>query len=265
MIKIILLLLCIFLLNCSLFERSEMATTAVSEPPKKEEPKRVTRKSLEDDSMLGEASGSLWVSRGQSSFLFANNNQRLLGDLLNVKIDGYPKEQVQTKVNVIAKLLAQILNDQQQDIKVKQNELLKQQQEQLQPVDPKKQGAVPVRSPASVVLEAEGGPSDAELLAQKIEQEKQLRLITAEQEEIQNLQKAKEFPIRSVPTRITDIMKDGSYKVRGEQPFMIGKREYKLVVAGLVKPEDFDEKGISAETLLDPAFDIMSEKKSEDL
>lgn len=273
MIKIILLLLSLFIINCSLLERRDLTEAAVAAPPKADDPKRVTRRSLEDESMLGEASGSLWVNRGQASYLFANNNQRLLGDLLNIKIDGYPKEQVQTKVNVIAKLLAQILNDQRQDIKLKQDELQKQEKNINTPVIPKDE-KTKVRAPAQFTAGANGSSAEendesalgeSEIKAQRAEHEKKLRLITDEQEEIQNLQKAKEFPIRSVPTRITDVLKDGSYKVRGEHPFMIGKREYKLVVGGLVKPEDFDEKGISAEALLDPSFDIMSEKKGTDL
>ena len=50
-----------------------------------------------------------------------------------------------------------------------------------------------------------------------------------------------------------------------EKAFMIGKREYKLEIAGLVKSEDFDEKGVSAEVLMEPTFEVNSEKKSEAL
>ena len=42
---------------------------------------------------------------------------------------------------------------------------------------------------------------------------------------------------------------------------MIGKREYKVIVTGLVRPEDFNDAGISAEKILDPQFDIVSSKK----
>lgn len=264
------LLLSLFLVNCSLFERQEMSTTAITEPPKADEPKRMTKKNLEDDSMLGEGSGSLWVSRGQSSFLFANNNQRLLGDLLNVNIDGYPKEQIQMKVSTIAKLLAQILNDQSQEIRAKQDELKKFEKKPEPIFDPKSQKGVQNRAPAAVAsideeIPEDNRPTDAQIAEQKSQQAKALRTISDEQEEVQALQKAKDFPIRSVPTRITDILKDGSYRVRGTKPFMIGKREYQLVVAGMVKPDDFDDKGVSAESLMDPTFDIISEKKTEEL
>lgn len=68
-----------------------------------------------------------------------------------------------------------------------------------------------------------------------------------------------------MPTRIVEIQKDGDYRVRGEQPFMIGKREYKLLVMGTVRSEDYNEQGVSAEVLVDPVFDIISEKKTEAL
>jgi flagellar L-ring protein precursor FlgH len=45
------------------------------------------------------------------------------------------------------------------------------------------------------------------------------------------------------------------------QPFMIGKREYKVIVTGVVRPEDFDDAGIEAGKLLDPQFDIVSSRK----
>ena len=67
--------------------------------------------------------------------------------------------------------------------------------------------------------------------------------------------------MKTVPSRIKEILKDGSYMVSGEQPFMIGKREYKLVVKGIVRQEDFDDQGISAETLLDPKFDIVTNRR----
>ena len=66
-----------------------------------------------------------------------------------------------------------------------------------------------------------------------------------------------------VPTRIVEILKDGSYRVQGDQPFMIGKREYKLVVTGIIRQEDFDDQGVSAEILLDPKFDIVTAKERQ--
>jgi flagellar L-ring protein FlgH len=249
----------------NLFRRHDEVVAPVAQEKKAEpEKSRTTRRSLEDESMLYEQSGSLWVSRGQSSFLFANNNQRLLGDLLEVRLEGYPKEQIQTKVNVIAKLLSEILNEQKQEIKVKQEELKKQMTPENQEL--REQERVESRGLASLFgtpeEEAEAGPDPAMVLKQ---QEKELKKIGDEEDEIKGLSKSKEFPIRSVPTRIVEIQKDGNYRVRGEQPFMIGKREYKLLVMGTVRAEEYNEKGMSAESLLDPVFDVISEKKGEAL
>ncbi len=66
-----------------------------------------------------------------------------------------------------------------------------------------------------------------------------------------------------VPTRIIERTADGNYRVKGQQPFMIGKREYKVIVTGLIRPEDFNEDGVSSSKLLDPQFDVVSIRKKE--
>ena len=70
--------------------------------------RKMTRKTMAEESELGEDSGSLWISRGQGSYLFAQNTNRLIGDLVNVNIDGHPKKQIETKVKVIDELLEKI-------------------------------------------------------------------------------------------------------------------------------------------------------------
>jgi flagellar basal body L-ring protein FlgH len=272
--SLLLLLLSFSCVNCStlsgLFSRRSgpKIEPTVETPPPAQAEKRTTRKSIEEESMLGEGTGSLWSGRGQASYLFVNNNQRLLGDLLNVNVDGYPKEQIQMKVNTIAKLLAQILNDQKQEIKLKEEEIQKKNAPPPVPAPaaPAAPGApadVKQRGLASVASTAAKAPEAPPAMSP--ENEKQLRKIEEESQEIADMSKAKEFPIRSVPTRVMDVQKDGTYRVAGERAFMIGKREYKLKIAGYVKAEDFDDKGISAEVLMEPTFDITSDKKVEDL
>jgi flagellar L-ring protein precursor FlgH len=46
---------------------------------------------------------------------------------------------------------------------------------------------------------------------------------------------------------------------------MIGKREYKVIVTGIVRQEDFDDSGIDASKLLDPQFDIVSSRRGASL
>lgn len=69
--------------------------------------RRMTQAKLESENKINDEAGSLWVDEGQGSYLFAQNNQRLVGDIVNVKIDGTAKRQLDTKVNVIKKLIDQ--------------------------------------------------------------------------------------------------------------------------------------------------------------
>ncbi len=58
-------------------------------------------------------------------------------------------------------------------------------------------------------------------------------------------------------------MVDGNYRVRVVQPFMIGQREYKVIVTGIVRAEDFNESGVAASQLIDASYDNVSSKNSE--
>jgi flagellar L-ring protein FlgH len=69
--------------------------------------------------------------------------------------------------------------------------------------------------------------------------------------------------VNEVPTRVVERLVDGNYRVRGAQPFMIGSREYKVIVSGVIRSEDFNENGISSTQLLDSSFDIVSSRGSE--
>lgn len=75
----------------------------------------------------------------------------------------------------------------------------------------------------------------------------------------------KEEPLQldAVPTRLIEKTADGNYRVKGQQPFMIGKREYKLIVTGLIKPDDFSDEGVNSSKLLDPQYDVVSIRKKE--
>jgi flagellar L-ring protein precursor FlgH len=68
--------------------------------------------------------------------------------------------------------------------------------------------------------------------------------------------------IQQVSTKVVERMADGNFRVRGAQPFMIGKREYKVIAAGMVRPEDFNDEGISSAKLLDPQFDVVSIRRN---
>ncbi len=76
-------------------------------------------------------------------------------------------------------------------------------------------------------------------------------------------EKEEPLEIGAVPTRIVERLADGNYRIKGAQPFMIGKREYKVLVTGLIRPEDFNDEGISSNKILDPQYDVVSIRRSQ--
>lgn len=188
--------------------------------------KRMTRSRMEDESDLGAQAGSMWVMEGQGSYLFAQNKARREGDVLNVKLDGPSLKQVETKVGVIKKLLKQL-----EDQKAA---------EMGGGLAAAGEGAD--RAPASATA-ATAAP------AAKPEEKKD-----DSKEELANIQQ--------ITTKIVERLPDGNFRVRGAQPFMIGKREYKVIASGLVRPEDFNDEGVSSTKLIDPQFDVVSIRRN---
>lgn len=188
--------------------------------------KRMTRNRMEEESDLGSNAGSAWVMEGQGAYLFAQNKMRKEGDLLSVKLDGPAMKQVETKVSVIKKLLKQL---EEQQLQQQQQELKNSLAENADPA-----GRAPASEPAKKVA------------AEKPEEKEEGGL----------------GEVQSIPTRLIEKLADGNYRVKGQQPFMIGKREYKVIVTGLIRPEDFNDQGISSDKLLDPQYDVVSIRKN---
>jgi flagellar L-ring protein precursor FlgH len=76
-------------------------------------------------------------------------------------------------------------------------------------------------------------------------------------------EKEEPMEIGDVPTRIVERLPDGNYRIKGAQPFMIGKREYKVIVTGLIRAEDFNDQGVSSNKILDPQFDVVSIRRNQ--
>lgn len=186
--------------------------------------KRTTRASLEGESLLGDDVGSLWVMEGQGAYLFSQNIVRMIGDPLGVKIEGESKEQLESKVKIISDLLNRLAERR----KMEERRLAAAQTEGAKPADEEKN--------------KKEEPTKTE----------------KEKEDLASV-----FPVKTVPTRIIERLVDGNYRVKGSQPFMIGKREYSVIVTGIVRAEDFAEDGVSSSQLLDPKFDIVSKKRRE--
>ena len=186
--------------------------------------KRMNRQRMEEESDLGQAAGSTWVMEGQGAYLFAQNKMRTEGDLLNVKLDGPALKQVETKVSVIKSLLKQLEDQQKSELS---NSL----------------------ASAGAASRAPAGAAEAKKEEPKKEEPKDAKEDLAD--------------IANVPTRIVEKLADGNYRVKGAQPFMIGKREYKVIVTGMIRPEDFNDEGITSQKLLDPQYDVVSIRKSK--
>lgn len=213
--------------------------------------RRMTKSRMEEEADLNPQAGSLWVMEGQGSYLFAQNQVRQLGDLLPVAVEGNPRQQLQSKVRVISKLLERLEAPSRGLASARGGGTpASGSNPQTVPQGAAKEGAPAAdpNAPASAdpnaaaaapgaVAQKEGMPSKDDLIAS----------------------------IQTVPTRVVEQLKDGSYRVKGIQPFMIGKREYKVIVTGIVRPEDFDERGIDSSKLLDSQFDIVSSRKGSNL
>ncbi len=200
--------------------------------------RRVTKKSLADESDINDKSGSLWTVEGQGAYLFAQNIMRMLGDPLTVKIEGEAKEQLQGKVDVIRGFM---------------NRLEERQKAKM-------------RALASNSGESGDGKSkDKKDKDGKSSGDKEDKQSSSKDNSSQEkTETAQDLSVKSVPTRIVERMSDGNYRVKGFQPFMVGQREYKVIVTGIVRAEDFVEEGLPASKLLDPKFDIVSARKREE-
>lgn len=249
--------------GCSSFGRSVKNFVSGDEKPKVTGPKysdnenlrfqsdrkyrRMNKSRFEDEAEVSAQAGSLWVMEGQGAYLFSQNQTRILGDLLNVKLDGSPKQQLQSKVKVISKLLDR-LDAPSRGLASKEPGSSGQANTQATPAG----GAKPGADATAAKNDGEGG-------------EKQGATAGAAAAEKPDSKSDPISAIGTVPTRIVEQLKDGSYRVRGMQPFMIGRREYKVIVTGVVRAEDFDDAGIDSSKLLDPQFDIVSSRKGATL
>jgi flagellar L-ring protein precursor FlgH len=43
---------------------------------------------------------------------------------------------------------------------------------------------------------------------------------------------------------------------------MIEKKEYKVIVAGFIRPEDFTDDGVPSSKLIDPQIDVISVRRN---
>lgn len=222
--------------------RTPNSLTKYSEQPTagyeiKRQYRRMTAARLEEEAKLGSGTGSLWVMEGQGSYLASENVVRIVGDIVNVKMEGAPLRQLNAKAAVITKLLRRI------------------------PADPlaQKTGDRPAGAG-----EAQGGTDEGKKTMTKVGKEN-AKIGEAPSgsggggEDPEAIAESG-FEVDLVPTRIVERTMDGNYRIKGSQPFMIGKREYRVIVTGVARAQDLADVGIDSSKLLEAQFDIVSKK-----
>ena len=186
---------------------------------------RMTRDRFETEAAVDQEAGSLWTMEGQGSYLFSQNLVRTIGDVLNVRVEGEPKKQLDTKAKVLKDLMD----------KAQKAEAAR----RLAAVPPAQQpgqkgGSAPAPSPAA--------PAE-------------------QKEEVSGRDQSEIFSVGIIPSRIVERMSDGSYRIKGTQSFMIGSQEYRVIATGIAKSSDISDEGVDSSRLLDSKFDIVTSKK----
>lgn len=214
--------------------------------------RRMSKKQFEDQELYSDNAGSLWVNEGQDSYLFAQNIVRLPGDILNIILDGQPEKQLSTKAQVIKELTNRI---------EKRQRAIASTTPDGKPA-PGAAPADPNAKPAAVgpdgkPLDANAKPGDpaaatAQAGAPKPEEDEEMPGIGS-------------FDVKTIPTRVVERLSDGNYRVKGAQTFMIGAKEYKVIVTGLVKPSDVSDDSVPSSKMLDSKFDIVRYNKGKTL
>lgn len=202
--------------------------------------RRSTRKSLEDENEVHSRAGSLWNTEGQGAFLFTQNKSRREGDLLTVRLEGSGKSQVDTKIKIIKKLLARL----ETSVQVLPDA-------ETKPAD-ESRGLASVNNNSQTKDVGAAKNKEATASPVKVPSPSATTMGPPSAEEEASAQ------VDTVATRVVERLADGNYRVKGVQPFMIGKREYRVIVTGFVRPEDFSDEGVSSNKLLDPQWDVVS-------
>ncbi len=195
--------------------------------------RRMTKRQFENQELFSDNGGSLWVNEGQDSYLFAQNIVRLPGDILNVLLDGQPEKQLSTKATVIKELTKRI--------------------------EKSRRGVASTEQPEGQTAQADGANPDASAGAEA-QQPPTTQAASANPSAADTA-----FDVKSVPTRVVERMSDGNYRVKGSQTFMIGTREYRVIVTGLVKPQDIANDSVDSSKMLDSKFDIVRYNKGKTL
>lgn len=207
--------------------------------------KRVTKQNFTEKQNLEDNSGSLWKKEGQGSYLFAQNNLRVLGDVINVDVDGKISENLNTKIALIKKSQAKF---------------------EVVPVRaaPKTINRVPRpenaedRDPASAQSVANAAPVPAPAVA--AQPAKTSAAIAANDDATKADERKEKEAVKFDPVtcRIVEKNPDGSYRIKGTQNLIVGRKEYRLIVTGLVRADDINSENVAATKIMESKFDLVA-------
>ena len=189
--------------------------------------RRMTKGRFENLGKVNSDAGSLWVMDGQGAYLFSQNRVRKTGDLLNVRLTGAAKEQLEAKVKVIKRLTRKLELDRKSRRFLAAQKNKKNRKKNAEKKDSTKTASRTNSSSRTPASQRDGA-----------------------------------LKVKTILTRIVEKLPDGNYRVKGNQTFMIGKKEYKVIVAGVIRAEDFNEDGIDSVKILDAKYDIVSSRRS---
>lgn len=225
------------------------------EPASDRNYKRMTRQKFEEDSELHAGAGSLWVMEGQTSYLFAQNKKRREGDPSTLMLQGMAMKDVEMKAYAIKDLLIELENQK------KEAEAKKKKEE-----DAKLRLADIEKEKKSILAKNEADNEDAaQLLAeQRVDGRKPASVpVVAEAPKDPAADKINFKEIERIPVKITERLPDNQYRIAGQQFITIRNRPYKLIVAGVVRGDDFSDQMVSSDKLFEQQLDLIHLKKAE--
>ncbi|MCC6277701.1 MAG: flagellar basal body L-ring protein FlgH [Oligoflexia bacterium] len=200
--------------------------------------KRVTKDNFSDEQLMEESSGSLWKKEGQGSYLFSQNNLRVFGDILNVEIQGKTAENLTAKLKLLKQAWAKL------DAPPKIQRTVAS-DGRPKPKRPAPESENPTAAGADSNQMGEGPPAAP--------------VAVKDGESGKPEEKAENFDL--VPCRITEKNADGSYRIKGVQAVFVGRREYKILITGIVRPDDVSSDKIASTQILDGKFDLIAGNK----
>lgn len=216
--------------------------------------KRMTREKFEEDAELQAGAGSLWVMDGQTSYLFAQNKKRREGDATTLLVQGMALKDVEMKAFAIKDLLIELENQK------KEAELKKQKEEENQ------NRLAEIKKEKRLILstgEADNEEAAQVLAEQRVQSRKPASLPKAETQKDPELDKINLKEIEQVPVKIVERLPDNQYRISGQQFITIRKVKYKLMVAGIVRGDDYSDQSITSDKMFDQNFELVHLKKAE--